>query len=308
MAAAIELYNKPGFRYRNESFSILAINAWELVTKSKWLVLHSNKLQSLYVYEHRQTKKGKSKRKYIRRTKSGNPFTYDIKYLSRQLVARGELDQRVLTNIESILEFRNSATHFYNQSPSFESRLYELSAACVRNFAEVVEDWFGHSITEFGIHLIPLTFLDPPTFEGLVLRTEEKQFLAFLDSLDYGANDPTARYTVAVNLDIKFTRATTTSAVPVYRSRDPSAISLTLSEEDIRQQYPWDYATLTKKCRQRYRDFLANHDYHERRKRLESDKRFSYVRHLDPAKPNSGKKVFFNPNILSEFDKHYSRR
>ena len=308
MAAAIELYNKPGFRYRNESFSILALNAWELVIKSKWLVMHGNKTRSLYVYEHRQTKKGKSKRKYIKRTKSDTPLTYDVRYLSRQLVARSLLDQRVLTNIEAILEFRNNATHFYNQSPSFEARLYELSAACVRNFVNVVEDWFGRSVNEFGIHLIPLTFLDPPSFKGVVLRSEEKQFLAFLDGLDYGAIDPTSPYSVAVSVDLKFTKSRTESAVHVNRSRDVSAISLTLSEEDIRERYPWDYATLTKKCRQRYTDFVINQEYHRRRKKLETDQRFGHVRHLDPGNPNSGKKVFFNPNILSEFDKRYSRR
>ena len=32
--AAIELYNKPEFPYRNESFSILMINAWELLLKA----------------------------------------------------------------------------------------------------------------------------------------------------------------------------------------------------------------------------------------------------------------------------------
>ena len=189
MAAAIELYNKPGFRYRNELFSILAINAWELVIKSKWLLMHDNNMRSLYVYVHRQTKTGKGKRKFIKRTKSKTPFTYDVGYLSRQLVARGMLDQRVLTNIEAILEFRHSVTHFYNQSPDFEVRLYELSAACVRNFSNVVGDWFSQSVEEFGIHLIPLTFLDPPSFQGVVLRNEEKQFLDFLDSLDDGTND-----------------------------------------------------------------------------------------------------------------------
>lgn len=29
--AAIELYNKPDFRYREEAFAILILNAWELI-------------------------------------------------------------------------------------------------------------------------------------------------------------------------------------------------------------------------------------------------------------------------------------
>jgi len=35
--SAIELYNKPIFSYREESFSILMVNAWELLLKAKKL-------------------------------------------------------------------------------------------------------------------------------------------------------------------------------------------------------------------------------------------------------------------------------
>ena len=37
MISAIEVYNKPDFKYREETFAILAINAWELLLKAKWL-------------------------------------------------------------------------------------------------------------------------------------------------------------------------------------------------------------------------------------------------------------------------------
>ena len=33
--AAIEIYNKPDFRYREEAFAVLAINGWELLPKAK---------------------------------------------------------------------------------------------------------------------------------------------------------------------------------------------------------------------------------------------------------------------------------
>ena len=47
--AAIEIYNKPDFPYRSETFCILAINGWELLLKAKWLKENSNRIQSLYV-------------------------------------------------------------------------------------------------------------------------------------------------------------------------------------------------------------------------------------------------------------------
>lgn len=35
MAAAIEIFNKPSFSYREETFVILMLNAWELLLKAK---------------------------------------------------------------------------------------------------------------------------------------------------------------------------------------------------------------------------------------------------------------------------------
>ena len=35
MLAAIEVYNKPDFFYREETFAILAINGWELLLKAR---------------------------------------------------------------------------------------------------------------------------------------------------------------------------------------------------------------------------------------------------------------------------------
>jgi hypothetical protein len=39
-SAAIEIYNKPGFRYREESFAILMLNAWELLLKARIVKRH----------------------------------------------------------------------------------------------------------------------------------------------------------------------------------------------------------------------------------------------------------------------------
>ena len=38
--AAIEVYNKPNFSYREEAFALLMSNAWELLLKAKWLLDH----------------------------------------------------------------------------------------------------------------------------------------------------------------------------------------------------------------------------------------------------------------------------
>jgi hypothetical protein len=73
--AAIEIYNKPDFKYREETFAVLAINGWELLLKAKWLSDHHNDARSLYVLERRKNKDGTpSKKKTAKLTRSGNPL------------------------------------------------------------------------------------------------------------------------------------------------------------------------------------------------------------------------------------------
>ena len=49
--AAIEIYNKPAFPYREESFSILMANAWELILKAKWAFDHDEDETSLHLVD-----------------------------------------------------------------------------------------------------------------------------------------------------------------------------------------------------------------------------------------------------------------
>ena len=310
MVAAIEIYNKPGFPYRNESFTILAINSWELLLKAKWLDLHGNKRRSLYVYEHRLTPSGnRSKKKYIKRTRSKAPFTHELGYLAKQLVNRKVFDPLASQNIEVILEYRDCATHFYNEAPAFETRLYEIGAACVKNFVNVVREWFQRDVTEFNLHLMPLTFMAQPTnVEGLLINAEEKQFLAFLAGIDEPDVDPEYPYSVSVNVEFKFTKSKSKDAFPVQLTTDPSGLPIKLTEEDIRERYPWDYTTLTGRCRTRYENFKMNREYHNIRKGLATDERFAHSRFLDPGNTKSAKKTFFNPNIMVELDKYFSRK
>ncbi len=79
MLSAIEAYNKPDHKYREETFSILALNAWELLMKSKLLYEKNNNLRNLYIYEKKELRDGsRSSRRYIKRNRSGNPLIIGI--------------------------------------------------------------------------------------------------------------------------------------------------------------------------------------------------------------------------------------
>ena len=51
MLAAIEVYNKPTFSFREESFSILAVNAWELLFMRSFFISPEKTPQNYYITE-----------------------------------------------------------------------------------------------------------------------------------------------------------------------------------------------------------------------------------------------------------------
>lgn len=63
--SAIEIYNKPDFKYREETFSILMINSWELLLKAKILKDHLGDCNSIYVPRKTKNKKGQPLKNYL---------------------------------------------------------------------------------------------------------------------------------------------------------------------------------------------------------------------------------------------------
>ncbi|MDW8332488.1 MAG: DUF3644 domain-containing protein [Cyclobacteriaceae bacterium] len=309
MLAAIEVYNKPNFPYRAESFAALAVNAWELLLKAKWLVEHQNDVSCLYVRQQPRRADKPLRKPRVKKSRSGNPMTHGADYLAKKLLERGILDQAAGKNLEALIELRDSVVHFYNPSPLFAQRLQELGAASVKNFTSAIADWFRRDLGGFKFFLMPLSFVElPDTTEVVVLNPHEKRFLAFLNSLEPKTSDPASRYAVTVNIELRFTKSKAKDALPVQVTDDPNAPAVQLTEEDTRKRYPWNYEKLNEECKKRYEGFKINAEYHALRRALLKDKRYCYVRELDPGNPKSAKKPFFSPNILREFDKHFTRK
>jgi len=139
LMSAIEIYNKPTFAYREETFAILALNAWELLLKAKLLDIKNNKLSCLYVHQRRAIAKGKqSKKLYVKKNRTGNTMTVGIdeciKRLEKETVPVAE---PVKKNLEALAEIRDNAVHYINASPQLSKQVMEIGTACLRNFVEL---------------------------------------------------------------------------------------------------------------------------------------------------------------------------
>ena len=299
--AAIEIYNKPAFQYRSETFSILAINGWELIVKAKWLIEDNDDVQSLYIAD---------KTKTFKLNRSGNPLTHDFFYLAKKLVEKKHLTQNTLTNIEMLLEIRYSSIHFFNSSPEFTNKLQTIGAASIQNFASLAKEWFDRDLSEFDFHLMPLSFVALPSqTEAVVFNKEEQNFLDFLNQRETEADETDSQFAVTINFEVKLKRSKSKDALGVFVTTDPDATPIHVTEEQVLEKFPWDFKRLTAKCQERYLDFKCNQRYHDIKKSLceDRDKDLCKTRYLDPNKPDGIQRTFYKPSILEEFDKHYEK-
>lgn len=314
MLSAIEIYNKPDFKYREETFSVLSINSWELLLKAKVLNLASNKLTALYAMEHKTLKSGKkSTVRRPKRNRSGNPLSISL-FEAYRIATEDygvKIDNAVLDNLTALTEIRDNSIHFVNDDLLLSLKIQELGSASLQNYLHLVSSWFGDILSRYNFYLMPLSFFrDFNEAPGVSMNSSEKKVLEYIKKSEerYDDSDELGDYNLTLRIDLKFQKIKSTSGLPVQVTNDPTATAVYLLEEDFTDKYPWDYDILSTRLSKRYSDFKMNAKYHKIRKRLEQDKKFAYSRLLNPKKLNGGKKTFYNPNIQKEFDKHYKKR
>ena len=307
--AAIEVYNKPNFSYREEAFSLLMVNAWELLLKAKWALDHGEAIESLYelVDAGRGNKVPKTNR-------SGNPLSYGASYLSAKLLEDNNsgLEKACHDNILALIEIRDNAAHFLNKDLYIGRRVLEIGTASLRNYLFLATEWFQFDLSHYNFFLMPISFYHGFEAAEPVSRAhypeQVQRLLAYLDSLEQQEPEGDCKQHIALRLETKLIRGKNASAVSFRWTDDPTAPAITVREDDILKNYPMTYHDLIDTMKRRYENFLVNGEFHKLRRELESEKKFAIVRFLHPENPKSSKQRFYNANILQEFDKYYERR
>jgi len=312
MLAAIEIYNKPSFEYRDETFAILALNAWELLLKARILQIDGNRLAAILEYERRRRADGSaSQMLYRKQNRAGNSLTVGLFRAYDRLVNDygDKIDPAIRANLEALSEIRDNAIHFFNRPVDMAIAVHEIATASVKNYVNSVRQWFGVDLARYRIFLMPLAFFaGPMTVEGINFNAQERQMLSYLaNKRDVEGDEPDRDFNVALRVEVKLKRSKDPAGTPFTISNAPDAIAVTLDEEDIRERWPLDYDILNARLKKRYADFKVNAKYHSLRKALERDSRFCRERLLDPGNPKSAKKKFYSAAIVREFDSRYDR-
>jgi len=144
LLAAIEIYNKPRFEYRDECFVILLLNAWELALKA---LLSKNKQSIYYPKKRKQPYRTFSWTDAFEKSKAYLPKTLDV-------LAVGY-------NLELLANYRDNAVHFYNVL-DFGVLIYALAQTSVVNLKDFFQKAFDDDIAaEVNWKLLPLG-IEPP--------------------------------------------------------------------------------------------------------------------------------------------------
>lgn len=308
--ASIEVYNKPDSFYREENYSILAVNAWELLLKARILQLSSNSLSSIAKFEYKLNKSGiKSKVRSKVKNRSGNIQTISIFKAFDLLNEQYEesLDESVRLNLEALVEIRDNSIHFINKGLELERRVLEIGTASLENYILISRQWFGRDLSAYNIFLMPLAFVrEDITRKGIVLNNQERNIEKYLNNVD-SSNTNSTDFNTSIKIEINLKRSKNSSAHSYRITDDKSAPTLRLTEENIRETYPWSYKILVKRLGEKLGDkFKQNCKFHAIKKKLEANRKLCNERLLDPSNPKSTKMKFYSPNILKEFIRLYT--
>jgi hypothetical protein len=216
----------------------------------------------------------------------------------------------IKTNLEALTEIRDNAVHFIVASSQLAKQVLEVGTASVRNFVELARQWFQHDLSGRHFFLMPIGFVDAPHSAAAIdLSKDESRLIAYLAQLASNAIQGTkSPFNVTLEVNLSFKRSTAAGAMAVAVTNDPGALHVTLTEDDFKKIYRWTYQQLVEQLRKRYTDFKLNDKFRGIKNPLMTDPKYVRPRYLDPDNPKSGKKDFYSPTVLSEFDKHYARK
>ena len=230
MIAAIEIYNKPVFQYKDECTVILLLNAWELLLKAI-MVKHG---ESIY-YPNQLQKTLSWKDAFL---KAASHFPSTVARVSTQ------------KNLEFLGSYRDKAIHFYNEK-DMGIVVYSLAQTSIVNYSDVLRGLFDIDIADqMNLRLLPLGIrppIDAISYIQSASRVEEKSaFSEYLAELMQtvedlkSANDDTGRLLTVFSINLESVKKIGDADAVVAVNNDPTQdnVLTVVRPQDPNQSHP----------------------------------------------------------------------
>lgn len=308
MLSAIEIYNKPNFNYREETFAILAINAWELLLKAYILRVNKFHMKALYVLVPAKNKDGSEhKTKRVPKTnRCGNPMSISILDAIKRLDEKGLLPKNLRSNLEALIELRDNSIHFAHIN-SISHQLQELGFACINNYITAIKNWkIEIDVSQYNLYLMPLAYVGEKTTVNSVITADNKSYVEFVKKLLSEQDVQELDYDIAISIGVNTKKENSFDSIGV--KYDENGIVVTMSEEDVLKKFPWNHKALVDKCKERYSDFKQDATFNEVKKTLQADEKLTKRRSLYLNNKKSPATFYYSTNVLKELDKKYTKK
>lgn len=307
--SAIEIYNKPDFKYREETFSILMINAWEILLKAKILKDNNNDLTSIYIPEKTTNQRGEPlKRFFPKKNRAGNPMTIEIKGAMEKI----SIPEALKSNISLLIEIRDNSIHFMNNEKYFAKKILEIGTANLKSFVTVFNEWFDFDLSQYNFYLMPMSFYHSYEIESFSINKVPKQIQNLLQHISKKEEDHPSdinnEHNISLRLVTKFEKSSSLKGLKVTYDENAEITVKVEAENQFQKKYPLDYEQLMQKMRERYSNWKRNKSFWEIYKTIVADKKFSDERFLDMQKKSGIKKRYYSTEIFKEFNKHYTNK
>ena len=267
LLAAVEMGNKTLIPYREETFCLQLLNAWEILLKARIVQQNRNRLESIFE---------KRSGHFVRDPHTQLPYT--IKFM--EALKQVSIHENVRDNLLGVNAMRNEVAHIGILSREFKENVLRYGSASIINFGKLYQDWF-HKPIEIP-YLVPIAFVGKAEIVALNKGDiRQRQLLNYLSQLVGSADTSDINYSVSLNL--------TVSLNPIFEGggtirviNDPNALQVRISDDQVTEKYPWTYKDLISECKRRYVDFKMDDVFHELMRQIKNDGNCAYERKLDP--------------------------
>lgn len=307
--AALEIYNKPDSKYREESFCILMINAYEILFKAKILLDNEEKINALYIYENKKGKKDKVlKQKVIKKNRIGQAYTIDINTCMNRLIASGMITSNLKENVNILIAIRDNAIHLLNRASNLKEELYSICAASIKNYVRIFETWFSDiNIKEYNFFVTPLNFdTGSKNYDSLNKSTAEKNFLNYLE-LIANCSSEKDEYDVLINVDIKISKTDINEAVLLKYASEGKKISIELNDEMFKKMFPYTHDQIVEMIKKKQENFKQDTRFKSIKKKLQKDEVCCKARYLDVVNKSGNPRYYYNSNFVNKLLELYNK-
>lgn len=294
LLAAVEIYNKPSFAHREQSFAILTANAWEILAKARVIQQNNERIQSIY--------RAKDRRNRYPRGDYEDILTIRIE----QALSKASIPPNIYSNVAGIIKIRNSMVHLGVLKPQTSMQILSFGTASVQNFITLYANWFRETVSI--PYLLPVGFTGEANFSSANAPKKQRELISELTELANSPADSDSVYSVSIQVSVRLNPIFSGGGT-IGITDDPNAPRVQVSDDEWLQQFPKSHADILIACRDRYTDFRQTRRFYELMRVIKSNPMCAWERRFDPTNRSSQTKWFYNQEqVFRILDEEYTQR